>query len=210
MTSEDRCTKRIPRGRQRREQLVCVAEKVFLEHGFADSTMQTIATRAGASKETLYRHFASKEALFAEIIGRGARQISGPESALSRKGPPRRVLFELGCDLLRLMTQGDAPCLLRLVIAEIPRSPELGAILYAMGPGATLDRLTEYLRAATERGELRCRRPARAAKLFLGAVVANFRMLALINPPKTPVTEPEIRDHVRGAVTMFLAYYARK
>ncbi|HEY8137227.1 MAG TPA: TetR/AcrR family transcriptional regulator [Methylocystis sp.] len=189
---------------------MCVAEKVFLELGFADSTMQTIATRAGASKETLYRHFSSKEALFAEVIGRGAQQISGPESALSSKAPPRRVLFELGCGLLRLMTQGEAASLLRLVIAEIPRTPELGAILYAKGPGVTLDRLTEYLRAATERGELRCRRPARAAKLFLGAVIANYRVLALINPPKTPIAESEIRDHVRGAVTMFLAYYARE
>ena len=53
----------------------------------------------------------------------------------------------------------------------------------------TLDRLTEYLRAATARGELRCRRPARAAKLFLGAVIANYRVLALINPPKTPIAE---------------------
>ena len=210
MNSDAPATRRIPRGRQRREQLVCVAEKVFLEHGFADSTMQTIATRAGASKETLYRHFASKEALFAEIIGRCSQQISGPESALSSKAPPRRVLFELGCGLLRLMSQGEAMPLLRLVIAEIPRTPELGAILYAKGPGMTHDRLTEYLRAATERGELHCSRPARAAKLFLGAVIANYRVLALINPPKTPISESEIRDHVRGAVTMFLAYYARK
>jgi len=210
MTSEAPAARRVPRGRQRREQLVCVAERVFLEHGFTDSTMQTIASRAGASKETLYRHFACKEALFAEVIGRRAEQISGPESALSSDGPPRRVLFELGCGLLRLMTQGELVPLLRLVIAETPRTPELGAILYAKGPGATLDRLTDYLRAATARGALRCRHPARAAKLFLGAVIANYRVLSLIDPPKAPVGEAEIRDHVRGAVAMFLAYHARR
>jgi AcrR family transcriptional regulator len=149
MTSEAPAVRRVPRGRERREQLVRVAEEVFLVHGFADSTMQTIASRAGASKETLYRHFASKEALFAEVVGRRAAQISGPESALSSKAPPRRVLFELGCGLLRLMTQGEVVPLLRLVIAESARTPELGAILYAKGPGATCDRLTDYLRAAT-------------------------------------------------------------
>jgi TetR/AcrR family transcriptional regulator, mexJK operon transcriptional repressor len=210
MTSEAPATRRIPRGRQRREQLVCVAEKVFLANGFSDTTMQMIATSAGASKETLYRHFASKEALLAEVVGRRARRISGPESALSREAPPRRVLFELGCGLLRLMTEGDAVSLLRLVIAETPRTPQLGAIVYAEGPGVTLEALTKYLRAATARGELRCRRPERAAKLFIGAVVANYRVLSLINPPKTPLADSEIRDHVRGAVTMFLAYYARK
>jgi|GEM_PF-94328 len=209
MTSEAPAVRRVPRGRERREQLVRVAEEVFLVHGFADSTMQTIASRAGASKETLYRHFASKEALFAEVVGRRAAQISGPESALSSKAPPRRVLFELGCGLLRLMTQGEVVPLLRLVIAESARTPELGAILYAKGPGATCDRLTDYLRAATARGELNCRRPERAAKLFLGAVITNYRVQALIDPPKTPVEETEIRDHARGAVAMFLAYYAQ-
>ena len=208
MTDEAPALRRVPRGGQRREQLVCVAEAAFLEHGFADTTMQTIATRAGASKETLYRHFASKEALFAEVVGRRAEQISGPESALSHEAPPRRVLFELGCGLLRLMTQSEVVPLLRLVIAESARTPELGAILYAKGPGATRERLTDYLRAATLRGELRCRRPERAAKLFLGAVIANYRVLALINPPKTPIAEKEIRDHARSAVAMFLAYYA--
>ncbi len=210
MIVEASTVRRIPRGQQRREQLVSVAERVFLEHGFTDSTMQTIASRAGASKETLYRHFASKEALFAEVIGRRAEQISGSESALSGDGPPRRVLFELGCNLLRLMTQGEVVSLLRLVIAETPRTPELGAILYAKGPGATLDRLTDYLRAATARGELRCRQAPRAAKLFLGAVIANYRVIGLIDPPKTPIGEAEIRNHVRGAVAMFLAYYGRR
>jgi AcrR family transcriptional regulator len=189
---------------------VCVAEEAFLEHGFADTTMQTIASRAGASKETLYRHFSSKEALFAEVVGRRAQHIAGPESALSSTAPPRRVLFELGCGLLRLMTHGEAVPLLRLVIAESARTPELGAILYAKGPGATLERLTDYLRAATARGELNCRRPERAAKLFIGAVITNYRVQALINPPKTPVAEAEIRDHARGAVAMFLAYYSRR
>jgi len=80
MTSEAPAVRRVPRGRERREQLVRVAEEVFLVHGFADSTMQTIASRAGASKETLYRHFASKEALFAEVVGRRAAQISGPRA----------------------------------------------------------------------------------------------------------------------------------
>ena len=157
MTSEAPAARRIPRGQQRREQLVCVAEQVFLEHGFTDSTMQTIASRAGASKETLYRHFACKEALFAEVIGRRAEQISGAESALSSDGPPRRVLFELGCGVLKLMTQGDpVPCSASL--SPRPRERQLGAI-YAKGPGATLERLTEYLRAATARGELRCTSP---------------------------------------------------
>jgi TetR/AcrR family transcriptional regulator, mexJK operon transcriptional repressor len=59
MTPETDCPesigRRVPRGRTRREEIVAIAERVFLECGFTETTMQLIADRAGASKETLYR-----------------------------------------------------------------------------------------------------------------------------------------------------------
>lgn len=207
MTVKAKSFRRIPRGLKRRVELAAVAEQVFLERGFTDTTMQMIATRAGASKETLYRHFASKEALFAEVVSRRAAQISGPDSALARDGRPRRVLFDLGLDLLRLLTQGDACALFSTVVAEMPRAPELGGIFYSRGPGATLERLTAYLRTATARGELRCRQPTRAARLFLGAVVANHHLLRVTGQIAAPISDADMRSHVRGAVTMFLARY---
>jgi TetR/AcrR family transcriptional regulator, mexJK operon transcriptional repressor len=206
-TLEAKPARRVPRGDKRRTELAVVTERVFLERGFIETTMQMIASCAGASKETLYRHFANKEALFSEIVSRKAALISGPESALARDGVPRRVLFDLGLGLLRVMTQGDACSLFSIVVAETARTPELGAIFYSKGPGTTLARLTAYLRSAAARGELRCRQPERAAKLFLGAVVANYHLLSLIGPPTARITDSDMRSHVRSAVTMFLARY---
>jgi TetR/AcrR family transcriptional regulator, mexJK operon transcriptional repressor len=202
--------RRVPRGDVRRMELAGVAEQVFLERGFASTTMQMIASRAGGSKETLYRHFASKEALFAEIIGRKAARISGPESALARDGTPEQVLFELGHSLLMMMTRSDTSSLFSVVVAEAPRSPELAAIFYAHGPGITLQRLTDYLRTATRRGDLHCHQPSRAAKLFLGAVVAQHHLQSLIGQPPMPVPDAEIREHVRAAIAMFLARYGAR
>jgi len=207
---ESKPARRVPRGDIRREELADVAVQVFLERGFANTTMQMIASRAGASKETLYRHFASKEALFAEIVGRKAARISGPETALARDGTPEEALFELGHSLLSLITTGDTSSLFSVVVAEAPRSPELAAIFYAQGPGVTLQRLTDYLHAATRRGDLQCHQPLRAAKLFLGAVVAQHHLYSLIGQPPTPVSEAEIREHVRAAIAMFLACYGSR
>jgi TetR/AcrR family transcriptional repressor of mexJK operon len=204
---EPKPARRVPRGDIRRMELADVAEQVFLERGFANTTMQMIASRAGGSKETLYRHFASKEALFAEIVGRKAARISGPESALARDGTPEQILFELGHSLLSMMTKPDTSSLFRVVVAEAPRSSELAAIFYAHGPGVTLQRLTDYLRAATGRGDLHCEQPLHAAKLFLGAVVAQHHLYSLIGQPLTLLTEAEIREHVRAAIAMFLARY---
>src|ERR1700727_3359208 len=102
-----RIARRIPRGEKRRMELAGVAERLFLKHGFAETTMQMIASEAGSSKETLYRHFASKEALFAELINAKAAAIAGPQSALARDEPPATALFELGMSLLQLITKDE-------------------------------------------------------------------------------------------------------
>src|SRR6202000_2950830 len=97
----------VPRGEKRREELIDVAEKIFLERGFPETTMQMIAEAAGASKETLYRHFESKELLFPEIVSRKARAISGPDGAIARGGSPHVVLLALGTSLLTTVCTGQ-------------------------------------------------------------------------------------------------------
>jgi TetR/AcrR family transcriptional regulator, mexJK operon transcriptional repressor len=189
-------------------ELAKVAERTFLRYGFADTTMQMIASEAGSSKETLYRHFSSKEALFAELISARAASIAGPQSALAADGPPAKTLMELGTSLIGLLTKGDASFLLRIVVAEAHRSPDLASIFYRQGPGTTLERLTNYLSSATRRGQLRCPDPRQAAKLFLGAVVSHHHLHCLIGQPSKRMTRTEMRRHVKAAVEMFLSHFS--
>ncbi len=55
----------------RSDALVEAAEAVFVARGFAGTSVEDIASRAGVSLATFYKAFASKEALFAEVVGRG-------------------------------------------------------------------------------------------------------------------------------------------
>jgi TetR/AcrR family transcriptional repressor of mexJK operon len=190
-------------------ELAAVAERVFLKHGFSDATMQMIASEAGGSKETLYRHFASKEALFAELISARAAAIAGPESAMARDEPPQQALLELGMNLMHMVMKGDSSSLFNIVVVEAHRTPDLANIFYNQGPGATLKRLTEYLRAATLRGELACPDPQQAAKLFLGAVISHHHLHCLMGKPSKKLTEAEMLKHVEAAVEMFLSHFAR-
>jgi TetR/AcrR family transcriptional regulator, mexJK operon transcriptional repressor len=199
--------RKVPRGEARRMELATIAGRLFLKHGFAETTMQMIALEAEASKETLYRHFASKEALFAELINAKAVAVSGPQSALARDEPPETALRELGTSLLTLMMKGEAPSLFNVVVADARRAPDLARIFYDQGPGATLRRLTAYLRSATQRGQLRCPNPHQAAKLFLGAVVSHYHLHCLIGQPPVPPSSAEISEHVRAAVEMFMSHF---
>ena len=170
--------------------------------------MQAIAARAGASKETLYRHFGSKEELFAEIIASRARSfLEDLDERFEQPGSVADVLRALGQKLLETMTGADAISLCRIVVAEGPRNPELGALFMTAGPDHVRNRLTEFLQAAVARGELVCPDPDCAARIFLGAVMTSFHLthLVLQNPPI--LTRPRLRAHVEEVVDVFMRRY---
>lgn len=207
---KDNAVRRVPRGIKRREEIAAAAERVFLERGFAEATMQMIAARAGASKETLYRHFGNKEGLISEIVrGRAAQILGGDGGELTVDRPPRETLLGVGRNLLRISLAPDSLALLRGVIFEAPRAPELGEIFYTQGPARVLSQLSNYLGAATRRGELCCLDPELAARLFLGSIIASRQLVELVAPGRDAFGEEKKRAHVEEAVGLFLARYGR-
>lgn len=52
-----------------RTRLLKAAQEQILATGFFEASVDQIARRAGASKQTIYAHFASKEQLFREVLG---------------------------------------------------------------------------------------------------------------------------------------------
>ncbi len=199
----------VPRGDKRRREIAAVAEQVFFENGFSDTTMQTIAAKAGASKETLYRHFGSKEGLFAEIIENRAKgYLDGLDENFERPGSVGDVLRDLGSRMLEAMVEQKAVALCRTVVAELPRNPDLGNIFYTRGPERVRKRLTEFLAAAVGRGELACADPALAARIFMGAIVSEYLLMRLVLETQPPMSRVQVRAHVDETVAMLLERYA--
>ncbi|MFT3998253.1 MAG: helix-turn-helix domain-containing protein, partial [Asticcacaulis sp.] len=54
----------------RREAILDVASRIFLEEGFDAASMSAIAARVGGSKGTLYNYFKNKEELFEAFVDR--------------------------------------------------------------------------------------------------------------------------------------------
>ena len=199
----------VPRGEKRRREIAVVAELVFFENGFSDTTMQMIAARAGASKETLYRHFGSKEGLFAEIVETRAKDfLAGVEENFERPGSVGDVLRDLGLRMLDLMVEPVAISLCRTVVSELPRDPGLGRIFYAGGPERVRQRLAEFLTAARDRGELTCADPVLASRVFLGAIYSDYHLMRLVLDTPPVISRAQMRAHVDVIVAMMLQHYA--
>ena len=118
-----------PRKKQdRREQILATAFDVFVENGFAGTTMLDIARRAGASKETLYAWFDSKEKLYETLLSSRIKAVGA--NLVAEAGPqfdPERVLYVIARDLLRFANEPGVMAL----ITDAPRSPELRRYLAA-------------------------------------------------------------------------------
>jgi len=205
LTDEKR---RVRRGETRRCEVAAVAQRIFLERGYHQTTMQAIAEEAGASKETLYRHFGSKEGLFAEIVREKSIQIAtSMDEDITLHASPEDVLSRVGYALLKTLSCGDVLAFYGWVIAETPRAPELGRIFYDVGPAVLRAKLRDYLERATTQKILCCDNPSVAMKLFIGSIVSDVHMRALVLGLKEGLEEAEIREQVDAAVAMFLARY---
>lgn len=106
-----------------------VAQRLFLENGFAATSTDAICREARASKETLYTHFGGKEGLFAEVL---RHLIESTEAGTRSAAPAQHDLGDdlqaYGAALVHDIMQPDYLALARLVITELPRQPQLGEL----------------------------------------------------------------------------------
>jgi TetR/AcrR family transcriptional regulator, mexJK operon transcriptional repressor len=115
----------------KREQIRTGAQQLFLDKGFGETSMDAVTAAAGVSKQTLYRYYETKAALFADVLGQLIAE-SGPlvterptGSPLRTKANLKTLLTNLSQDYLARILEPVQVALLRVVIAEGSRFPEL-------------------------------------------------------------------------------------
>ena len=83
-------------GRERREQLIDVARKLFADKGFEAVTIEEIAAKASVSKPVVYEHFGSKDGLYAVIVDREMNLLLAMVSDSLTATEPRALLEQAG------------------------------------------------------------------------------------------------------------------
>src|ERR1700681_2117036 len=56
------------RGARKRAAILEAAQQAFFANGFVGTSMDQVAAKAAVSKQTVYKHFSDKEALFREVV----------------------------------------------------------------------------------------------------------------------------------------------
>ncbi|MBA2608467.1 MAG: TetR family transcriptional regulator [Actinobacteria bacterium] len=81
---------------ERRQQLVETALGLFAERGLYGTSMDDIADAAGVTKPVLYQHFASKRALFLELLDDVGKQLLDAIAAATSAADTPRQQVEAG------------------------------------------------------------------------------------------------------------------
>lgn len=155
--------------------ILAAAGRLFSESDFEAVSMNDIAAAAGVSKANIFHHFASKQALYIEVV-RGACQDSFDRlhNLDADDGPFVQRLGVFAASMLRNMLEHDQ--VHRLILRELLTNGELRGREFAEQVfGDNFARLVSILRAGQTRGELRADLdPAMAATLLIGANVFFF------------------------------------
>lgn len=165
--------------------------------------MEEVAAAAHVSKQTVYSHFESKEALFADLVlGNASRVdgfIAGIEETLEGPGELGERLQALARQYLGFVIRPEVLRLRRLVLAEAPRFPELAKTYY--------ERVPERVYAALARAlgrHLRLDDPVVAAHHFAWLVLGTPLDEAMFTPG---AAVPDTEWVAAEAVRVFLAAY---
>jgi TetR/AcrR family transcriptional regulator, mexJK operon transcriptional repressor len=147
------------RAQRTRERIRAAARRLFLAQGYVATSTDAILAEAGvSSKETLYRHYESKEELFVDVLR--SMSLDQPQFSATVAALPaprdlaalREALTMMAGEILGLMTQPEYMALVRIMIAEAPRFPHLGPLFFASVPQRGLGIISGLLREAHERG----------------------------------------------------------
>ena len=108
------------------------ARAVFMREGFAQGSMDAVAVEAGVGKQTIYRHFRSKEALVEALV----ETMCAPEVVRPPPGPlsAARRLRDLLLAFVTGLASSDSVRLYRAIVAEADRMPGLGRLFWQAGP----------------------------------------------------------------------------
>lgn len=114
-----------------------VAAGYFLGHGYRGTSISGMAREAGISKESIYRYFSSKQALFEAVIARELteyrRRLEFLGAEEERRGL-QETLTSAAESILSVISSERTQALRRLIFQEARGTPEIGAYYYEIGP----------------------------------------------------------------------------
>jgi AcrR family transcriptional regulator len=206
-TSTDRRCRGRPQLRpddETRQIIYDAARHEFAANGYAATSTEMVARRAGISTKTLYRLIPNKAALFESMVANRLDRLS-LEIILSA-GDDVDIETALNAALMVCATLSLDPEVVsvqRIVLQEAGQFSNLAATFYRNGVTRLIAALSDWLRSQIRRGQLKLDDPDEAAGILIGMVASAPQRAAIYGGVPLP-SHSQIERRVRSCTALFL------
>lgn len=173
----------VPRGRgrpkvlsddDRRSTLVSSATHIFTELGYGRTTMEIVAARSRVSKQTLYRFFPSKSALFAAVIDTHRQSVLALPGDYDDMGLDEALATIFRTDI-DATAYDERMLLFSVIAAEANQYPEVEEVIHTYGAEPARAHLSAWIGREIARGRLRSEDdPDALADILLDMIFGPF------------------------------------
>ena len=201
-----------PRSVAKHQAILEAAKEIFLRAGYLGTNMDEVAVRSGVSKQTVYKHFGSKEALFVDLVT--AMTTAAGDRVLATTTIPdhtAEVAPHLEAYAERQLTVVLIPGCSSSAgwsSARSSGSPTWPGPCMPAVPARAMEALATCSAELTRRGLLAVDDPLVAASQFNWLVMGEPLNNAMLLGDAAIPSRAKIRRHCAAAVRTFLAAYA--
>ena len=212
MAQNESPTERRCRGRpqvrpdgETRQVIYEAARREFADKGYAATSIETVARRAGVSTKTLYRLIPNKAALFEGMVtDRLERFLSDVNNLRATDGASiDDALYAALMAVADLALAEEVVSLQRMVLQETGKSSDAAGVFYRNGIKQTAATLTGWLRVQQSRGLITLTDVEETAGMLVGMAIAEPQRAAIFGGVPLP-SRPQIEARIRRCVALFL------
>ena len=188
----------------RLQNLLQTASRLFLEHGYGNVSLETIAREAHVAVRTIYVKFGGKAGLVnAMIVAARARYFSTMLDMQTDTRPVEQVLDDFGQRFLALVSRPEAVSLNRMVVAEAKSNPELADTFQRAGPGQTRELLFRYFGRPDIKVLFRADMPAETLGVHLLNCIMGDQLTRLMVDRAEEPDQAELERTVKLGLELF-------
>lgn len=197
-----------PKSEAKAEAILGSAASLFLGQGFQGTSMDAVAQQAGVSKQTVYSHFANKEALFSACIQAKVSGYGFDETTRVDEPDVRQALLGVARRFVGLMLDPDVIAMHRVVMAEAASQPRIATLFFDSGPRKTKAAVCAFLQRHVDAGRLVIpgERLLYAAFQLLNNAIGVYQLQLWLGL-RDGVDDAELSAHLDRVVDDFLVLY---
>jgi AcrR family transcriptional regulator len=182
------------------------ARHEFAANGYAATSTETVARRAGISTKTLYRLVPNKAALFESMVSDRLDQLARALDVTLSAADGADIETALTTALMfcaEVSLDAEVVALQRFVLQESSQFSDLATTFYKNGVTRLIAALADWLRIQIQRGRLKLDDPKEAAGILVGMVASAPQRAAIYGGVPLP-SRSQIERRVKFCASLFL------